>query len=677
MGAESVDPSGHRAGGAVYSRMWRGLALAGALVLLVLLGGPALVSAAWTNAGMLALRDGLLAQRDLAPGVYPVRMGLHGDAGAVRAMRCLGQSVALNKDGLANRWALGRAALAAGDVETAASALRPLAGKTGQNPLLYQDVLVALSHGGQPEEVVALYEVAPPLQPTQAISDVVALAYLDLLVAGPRDQGTRGQGDGEQPRRWLERAHALRPGDLYTNYRLWEEARAAGDAAATAAYSRTLDYFPLEAVRPTDERLLSYVAEAVPDLLAEGLWGREKALHVVSYLVWQHNGAAGVERLLQRLIERYPAEPDWPFYLAELHHRRGDLERAETAYRRVLAVDPACAQAYLRLGVLSEESCDLQASDCKENAAKWYLEYCGLARNDSLILKRLAGVCAAQEKEGMESESCREAAELVIEGWGDKGTGERRVGEERKSPADILRSEWLEQVATAEPEYLVGQGLDDGWMFLGYDVDQERLVRGEPVDLILYWSGSISASAGSEQDGWYRAGERWVQVLGGGQNLTLNGGFELGVEQDGSPAGFPGDIYRAHPDTRRLVADWRAGRQTTVALLDNTDVYSSTSFVSAWVPVDPDGLYLQTGWIRSAGGRAYLGRRWVGELARDVRAYSYAAAGVEAEGWQHYAGVTQPLPGTDRCQIWLLNYKALGQVYFDDVSFVEIGRPGT
>jgi len=61
-----------------------------------------------------------------------------------------------------------------------------------------------------------------------------------------------------------------------------------------------------------------------------------------------------VERLLEHLIARYPGEPDWPFYLAELYHRRGDLEWAEEVYRQVLAVDPEYAQAYLRIGMVYE-----------------------------------------------------------------------------------------------------------------------------------------------------------------------------------------------------------------------------------------------------------------------------------------------------------------------------------
>ena len=170
---------------------------------------------------------------------------------------------------------------------------------------------------------------------------------------GKREDGQiRGQGEVIP---WLERASTLRPGDLYVNYHLWRQGLENDDPANAAVYSETLIYFPLEAVHPGDDRLLDYVADVIPALLDDGLWSREKTLNVVSFLVWQHNRATGAERLLKQLMERYPADPDWPFYLAELYHRRGDLERAEAAYRQVLAMDPNYAQAYLRMGMIYEE----------------------------------------------------------------------------------------------------------------------------------------------------------------------------------------------------------------------------------------------------------------------------------------------------------------------------------
>ena len=305
-----------------------------------------------------------------------------------------------------------------------------------------------------------------------------------------------------------------------------------------------------------------------------------------------------------------------------------------------------------------------------QQAADNYNRYHALMPEDLVGLKRLAHVCAMLEDASVEDGSCREAAERVVAGQGDKETRRRGEGEIGNSPAALLWAAWLEQVAVVEPEHPGVQELDSGWTFLGYDGDEDRLVRGEPTDLLLYWTGPAAASAGSEQDGWYRAGERWGQVLEGAQSLVLNGGFELGGTF------FPYDIYKAGPETRQLVADVRAGQRTTVALLDNSQVYSATSFASLYIPVNPEGLYLQAGWIKSVGGNGYLGRRWAGDLAAGVRPYNYVVTSVKEGDWRHYAGVTRPLDGANRCQVWLLNWRAVGRVYFDDVLFVEIGVPG-
>jgi len=82
------------------------------VALLVLLSGPTLASATLTNAGMLALRDELMAQDDLDLGTYLLYDALCDDAMTARAMRSLRRAVALDGDSLSARWALGRAALA-------------------------------------------------------------------------------------------------------------------------------------------------------------------------------------------------------------------------------------------------------------------------------------------------------------------------------------------------------------------------------------------------------------------------------------------------------------------------------------------------------------------------------------------------------------------------------------
>jgi len=362
-------------------------------LLLLLLRGPALLSRAMGNAGMAALRDAVAFEAadpdgSLGLGVYPLYDVLAEREGET-AMAMLKQAVAADSDSLSARWGLGRAALVAGDAASAADALESLSGGVEHNPLLYHDALTAFSYDGRSAEVIALYEAVPPPERTRAVSDTVALAYLDLVTGRQGDKGIRRQKEGET-RGLLGQVKELRPGDLYANYHLWKEARQGSDLQAARAYSETLTYFPLEAINPGDERVLDYVVEVIPNLLEEGLWERDKMLNVASYLVWQHNGATGVERLLERLVERYPTEPDWPFYLAELYHRRGDLGRAEAVYRQVLAVDPNYARAYLRLGMVVGAN-----RQGLGEVAGWYEDYRDLVPDDLLALKRLTEVYGA------------------------------------------------------------------------------------------------------------------------------------------------------------------------------------------------------------------------------------------------------------------------------------------
>ncbi len=44
---------------------------------------------------------------------------------------------------------------------------------------------------------------------------------------------------------------------------------------------------------------------------------------------------------MKTLAEGQPENADWPFYLAEIYHRRGDLTRAAETYQEVLKRDPA------------------------------------------------------------------------------------------------------------------------------------------------------------------------------------------------------------------------------------------------------------------------------------------------------------------------------------------------
>jgi tetratricopeptide (TPR) repeat protein len=191
----------------------------------------------------------------------------------------------------------------------------------------------------------------------------------------------------------IQRVAWLRPGDLYTNYVLLKEAQEAGDEEGAATHIEKLVHFPLEAVHPYDERLLDYAGQVIPSLLREGLWDEAKTLNVLSFLVWQHSEAPGVERLLQRLEEEYPPQPVWPFYLGELYQRRGDLGRAETSYHRTLTLAPGFGQVYLRLGMVRETKARTTGTQADwEAAAHWFGQYREISPGDPLGLEQLVEV---------------------------------------------------------------------------------------------------------------------------------------------------------------------------------------------------------------------------------------------------------------------------------------------
>jgi hypothetical protein len=123
----------------------------------------------------------------------------------------------------------------------------------------------------------------------------------------------------------------------------------------------------------------------------------------------------------------------------------------------------------------------------------------------------------------------------------------------------------------------------------------------------------------------------------------------------------------------QLVIDERDGEKNKCAKLSNSEDHTCTSLASIEIPIDPNAIYLQAGWIKSEGGNGYLGRCWIGKIKGGP--YSYLAAGVKPTSWTHYAGIAKPLEGASGCRLWLINYKSTGKVYFDDILFIEVQVP--
>lgn len=299
-------------------------------------------------------------------------------------LRYLQQAVELDPTNSTAHWAIGRALALTGDSATASQMLSESSAAHMNNPLFIADAVSVLSTAEKPISIVDLYESIPRPELTEIISDTVALAYLDLITSA---------GDNLDTTQWLEKVRQLRPGDLYANYQLWEAASASGNDSIAQIYSDSLSQFSESAVVPSKPRLLlDYALTVIPLLRQKGLWDQDKTANMAAYLVWKYSESTVVEAMLEQMATLWPTETDWPFFLGELYHRRGDWEHSREAYLRAAALKPLSPTVYFRLAMIEEASCESQKDPCKgiETAYDWYEEYFLLAPNDIWVSAKIA-----------------------------------------------------------------------------------------------------------------------------------------------------------------------------------------------------------------------------------------------------------------------------------------------
>jgi len=221
-------------------------------------------------------------------------------------------------------------------------------------------------------------------------------------------------------------------------------------------------------------------------------------------------------------------------------------------------------------------------------------------------------------------------------------------------------------VATPEAGTSTQSGGATGeWRLVRYEVDEEQLARDAPADLKLYWMPLPGVEPVPSADFYRQADGEWVQVIRQVRSLVPNAGFEQG---DGL-SGYPNDLYKAPADTREVVADTRNNQATKVAVLKNGGQTGQTSLVSAPIAVNPKRLYLQAGWLRSdQGGEGYLGRVWLPKGT-----YEYFVKS-DSPTWFHYKQIVRPPADATKIQVGAANIASQGQVYYDDLIFVELGQ---
>lgn len=455
--------------------------------LIGLLVVPGLTSAAWLDAGHLLLRDDLARLGKPGSESYDLFAKLEGSSVVERSVEIFRSALALDSQSYHARWALGRALLSAGEANAAVEVLAPLSDRALRNPLVYYDLLIASSQSKRHETVIQLYEANRPQSPTQAISDTVALAYIEL---GRRNQAA------------LEAITQLRPGDLYANHHLWQTAALAGDRQAMAYHSTRLTAFQLGALVPVDKRLVEHVASTALALFDDELWERVQARNVLAFLVWQYSSDTEFEYALEGFAAAHPSQPEWLFLLGELYQRRGDWMRALQVYRRVIEADPAYTQAYLRLGMITETAAQGHGHSQPhlQEAADWYRQYRLSVPDDILALESLAKLC--ERLSCRDREVLQDSLEAALDG--------RQIAAEALGIPLAAVSLGQNIVVNGDFEEWEG-GQPSGWRFstyLGWNRDQGLYVAGQDTLWEGDGSGRITTLRGGESpDGTTTYGE--------------------------------------------------------------------------------------------------------------------------------------------------------------------------
>lgn len=310
--------------------------------IIIILVIPHILSSGLVNLGMLDLRDNLFRQ-DISS-IYPFSEVKIQTGVDLTKFSYFDLATKIdNKNGNAF-WALGRIALLTGNYSQAANALKRSESVALNQPLLYQDLFIALSQAGMDKDVIALFGEFPSLVKSSITKDYLVLAHLNLS----KHQNERTEH--------LKQVIKIHPTDLYANYFLWRQALESGDTSNEKFYSQKLTDFSARSLIPVDLRLLNYTCDVIPYLHHASLWDKEKTLDVISFLVWKYYGDENVLQLIENMVNQYPSQAEWRFYLAEYYHREGNLEQAKTIYQQVVELDPEYPQAQLRLSVITKKN---------------------------------------------------------------------------------------------------------------------------------------------------------------------------------------------------------------------------------------------------------------------------------------------------------------------------------
>ncbi len=208
--------------------------------------------------------------------------------------------------------AIGRIKLALGEHGNAAQILEDSVQLTSSNPILLADTLIAFSKAQKFDKVIALYESQnkPPLA-NQAAREAVALAYLhQQQVTGALDEAEK------------ETVENLVPFDLYASILQFQWDSAVSETnRLPQEHLKQMANFPIEAISPTDNRLLNYTFPLIPFLREEQYWDEELLLRVLRFWVWRYPELSSLSDLIRNLSP-YLDKENQNLLLSEIDSRK-------------------------------------------------------------------------------------------------------------------------------------------------------------------------------------------------------------------------------------------------------------------------------------------------------------------------------------------------------------------
>ena len=557
-------------------------------------------------------------------------------------------SLALFPDQEFAKWGAARCALILGEGSAAASYLADLPFDPQKNPQMFQDAIVAYSYGGKPAEALSLYK-------NKNLTTVINLKLKEALTYAYFVEIQGGKLSLADAKIEIEK---LLPDNLYFNYLMWASSMEAKETERTEEIRLRI---VTRSGFAENEFLFAFDHLAFVNLAKAGVLRREKLEFFGADLAWARRDIRGSELLMVDLIEAFPNESIWITYLGDLYYRIGKFSEAYILYRRALEIDPQSTGAIIRL--TKDDYANLKDVEAIENITH-ILDI--LFNSDQSLEKlpllfRTYKLCLRLEQFYNGAIHCK---------------NNRPNNGQIAMTSGFLENKLIELFVNSQFK-VEPNTFDNGLTFQGYTVDEIALVRGEPVDVFLYWQIDSRHECLNNDLNWLLLGDWCIQMVTNVQNEIINGGFELGFE-NGYPKGYMTGIYPVDgdPSTKKIIEGDQGGLSSSVFVMDNTETFTQTSLTTRYYPIKLDGFYVQSGEFKGITGKGWFGRNVYGNsLEYYLGQISYIMKYIRPLGWKDYRGIFIPERDQKKFQAWTLNLYTSGPLYFDNSYIFYVAFP--